>query len=159
MADALKLAVAQKVYQLVCAAIDERGWNYDKDDTDLVIRFGVHGNDIPVHHVIVVDAERQLLRMMSPLPFEMAEDKRTEGAIVTNVASMGLRDGNFDYDVFTGRILFRATASFYGSEIGKGMIHYLIDCVNAVMDHYNDRFEAVNSGKMSVQEFIDLEKR
>lgn len=159
MADAMRLAAAQKVYATACAALDERGWKYDRDDEKLIIRTGVRTEDLPVHHIFIVDAERQVLRLASPIPLEMAEDKRTEGAIITTVATMGLRDGSFDYDLQTGRIVFRVTASFRGSEIGKGLIQYFIDCTNAVVDHYNDRFEAVNSGKMSVQEFIELENR
>lgn len=158
MADAMKLAAAQKVYATVCAALDERGWKYDRDDEKLIIRTGVRTEDLPVHHIIIVDVERQVLRMASPIPLEMGADKRTEGAIITTVATMGLRDGNFDYNLQTGRIVFRLTASFRGCEIGKGLAHYFIDCTNAVVDRYNDRFEAVNSGKMSVADFIELEK-
>ena len=158
MADAIKLAAAQKVYATVCAALDERGWKYDRDDEKLVVRTGVRTEDLPVHHIIIVDAERQILRMASPIPLEMAEDKRAEGAVITTVATMGLRDGNFDYDLQTGRIVFRLTASFRGSEIGIGLAHYFIECTNSVVSHYNDRFEAVNSGKMSVADFIELER-
>lgn len=159
MADAMKMAAAQKVYATVCAALDEREWKYQREDDKLIIRTGVRTEDLPIHHVIIVDAERQVLRMASPVPLEMAEDKRTEGAIITSVATMGLRDGSFDYDMQTGRISFRLTSVFRDSEIGKGLIHYFIDCTNAVVDLYNDRFDAVNSGKMSVQDFIELEKR
>lgn len=159
MADAMKMAAAQKVYATVCAALDEREWKYQREDDTLIIRTGVRTEDLPIHHVIIVDAERQVLRMASPVPLEMAEDKRTEGAIITSVATMGLRDGSFDYDMQTGRISFRLTSVFRDSEIGKGLIHYFIDCTNAVVDLYNDRFEAVNSGKMSVQDFIELERR
>lgn len=158
MADAIKMAAAQKVYATVCAALDERGWTYDRDDEHLVVRTGAKTEDLPVHHVFMVDAERQFLRVASPIPLEMAEDKRAEGAIVTSVATMGLPDGNFDYNLQTGRIAFRITACFRGSEIGKGLVHYFIDRTNAVVDHYNDRFEAVNSGKMSVADFVALDK-
>lgn len=159
MDDAVKLAAAQKVYATVCAAIDEKGWKYERMDNDLIIKLCLRGDDLPIHHVIIVDAKQQLLRMASPIPLEMAEDKRTEGAIITSLATALLRDGSFDYDLMTGRIVFRMTSSFRDSEIGKGMIHYFVDYTNAAVDIYNDRFEAVNSGKMSVQDFIALDKQ
>lgn len=158
MDDAMKLAAAQKVYATVCAALDDMGWAYDRDDEKLIVRTGANTNDLPLHHLLIVDEKRQFLRMASVIPLEMAEDKRTEGAIITTVATMGLRDGSFDYDVMKGRIAFRLTACFRGSEIGKGLVRYFIDYTNAVVDYYNDRFEAVNSGKISVAEFITQEK-
>lgn len=158
MDDAMKLAAAQKVYATVCAALDDMGWKYDRDDEKLIVRTGANTNDLPLHHFLIVDEKRQFLRMTSIVPLEMAEDKRTEGAIITTVATMGLRDGSFDYDITKGRISFRLTACFRDSEIGKGLVRYFVDYTNAVVDYYNDRFEAVNSGKISVAEFITQEK-
>lgn len=157
MVDETKVVLAKKVYDTICAAIERREWKYQKDDERLVINFGVNGDDIPMQFIMVVDVERQLVRMMSPMPFKMAEDKRMEGAIVTCVANFGMVDGSFDYDVADGTIVFRMTASFRESVIGDGLFQYMISCSCAMVDEYNDKFLAINKGILSVEDFIAKE--
>lgn len=157
MVDETKVVLAKKVYDTICAAIERREWKYQKDDERLVINFGVNGDDIPMQFIMVVDVERQLVRMMSPMPFKMAEDKRMEGAIVTCVANFGMVDGSFDYDVADGTIVFRMTASFRESVIGDGLFQYMISCSCAMVDAYNDKFLAINKGILSVEDFIAKE--
>ena len=157
MVDESEVVLAKKVYDTICAAIERREWEYQKDDERLVINFGVNGDDIPMQFIMVVDVERQLVRMMSPMPFKMAEDKRMEGAIVTCVANFGMVDGSFDYDVADGTIVFRMTASFRESVIGDGLFQYMISCSCAMVDAYNDKFLAINKGILSVEDFIAKE--
>ena len=82
---------AQQVYATMCQALDERNWKYTRFEEDLVVSFGVNGDDLPMNFVLQVDEERQVIRLMSGLPFKMPEDKRVEGAIAAAVtASMGM---------------------------------------------------------------------
>lgn len=157
MADEKNAARARKVYRDLCAALDRRKWHYKTDESKLVVAFGVNGEDIPMDFIIVVDEKRQLIRCSSPLPFKFSENKRMEGAIVTCIASNGLADGSFDYDLATGQIAFRLTATFRDSDIGDSLFQYLIECACAVVDCYNDRFLDVNNGKMSLDQFIQAE--
>ena len=154
MAETMELARAQKVYETLCAALDARQWRYQKEEERLLVHFGVNGEDIPMNFILVVDAERQLVRLMSPLSFKMAEDKRVEGALATCAASYGLVDGSFDYDMSDGEIVFRMTASFRESEIGEGLFQYMISCSCATVDRYNDQFLALNKGMLSINDFI-----
>ena len=152
MAD--KMKQAQLVYQTVCAALDARKWKYGKDEAKLLVHFGVSGDDIPMQFIIVVDADRQLIRVMSPMSFKMGEDKRVEGAVATCAATYGMADGGFDYDLSDGSITFRMTASFRESVIGEGLIQYLISCSCAMVDKYNDRFLALSKGMLSISDFV-----
>lgn len=154
MADMMKRERALQVYSTVCATLDARQWKYDRDDEKLIIRFAVRTRDLPVYYVLIIDEDRQMLRLASPMDFKMEPTKRTEGAIITTVATRYLRDGNFDYDIQTGNIAFRLTSSFRGCTVGQGMVEYFIDWTDAAVDHFNDRFAAVNKGEMSVAEFI-----
>lgn len=149
------MADPKKVYETLCSALDARGWKYGKEEEKLLVHFGVNGDDVPLNFIIVVDAERQVLRVLSPLPFNMNEDKRMEGAIATNVANYGFADGGFDYDLSNGRIVFRASCAFHGSEIGTGAVQYLIELTCAMVDKYNDQFLALNKGMLSLQDFIE----
>ncbi len=157
MAEANELALAKTVYGDLCAALDKRGWHYQKHDDTLVVTFEVSGEDIPMDFVLAVDADRQLLRVFSKLPFTVPEDKRMELAIATCAATYGLVDGSFDYDIAKGTIVFRMTASFRESRIGDGLFQYLISCSCYTVDDYNDKFLALSKGLIDVDEFLKKE--
>lgn len=154
MVDEKKMELAKQVYQTLCDAIERREWNFGKDEEKLLVHFGVSGDDIPMQFILIVDAERQLIRLMSPMPFKMSESKRMEGAIATCAASFGMADGSFDYDLSDGTIVFRMTASFRESLIGEGLFMYLISCSYVMVDKYNDQFLALDKGVMSITDFI-----
>lgn len=154
MADENVIALAKNVYSTLCAAIEKREWHFDKDEENMVVHFVVSGDDIPMQFIMVVDAECQLVRLMSPMTFKMSESKRIDGAIATCAASAGLVDGSFDYDLGDGTIVFRMTASFRESTIGEGLFQYMISCSCAVVDEYNDKFLAIDKGIMSIADFI-----
>lgn len=155
MADEKNNAFAKTVFTTLCGVMERRGWKYEKDEKDLTVHFIVSGDDIPMQFILVIDAERQLIRLMSPLPFKMSEDKRIDGAIATCAASFGLADGSFDYDLTEGRIIFRMTASFRESLIGEELFHYMIECSCVTVDEYNDKFLAIDKGLLSVSDFIE----
>ncbi len=157
MNDANKMKLAKQVYKTLCNALDARNWKYGKEEEDLLVHFGVNSDDIPMNFVIFIDAERQLIRLMSPLPFRMSEDKRLEGAVATCAATYGMADGSFDYDVAEGKIVFRMTASFRESQIGEGLFQYLISCACAMVDKYNDRFLLISKGILSIADFINTD--
>ena len=105
--------------------------------------------------VIEVDDDRQLVRVVSPMPFEMSENKRIEGAIATCAATYTLADGSFDYDLMRGKIYFRLTSSYRGCDIGEGMLDYMVDVSLSTIDRYNDKFMALNKGYINVTDFFD----
>ncbi len=154
MADEKNLMIAQQVYKTLCEAIERREWTYDKDEEKLLVHFGVNGDDLPMRFILIVDADRQLIRLMSPMPFKMSEDKRMEGALATCAASFGMVDGSFDYDLSDGGIVFRMTASFRESVIGDGLFQYMISCSCAMVDKYNEQFLALDKGVLSINDFL-----
>lgn len=154
MADEKKTALAAQVYKTLCAALDARDWRYNKEEDKLLVHFGVNGDDIPMNFIIFADVERQALRLVSPLPFKMSENKRIEGALAACGASYGMADGSFDYDITDGSIRFRMTASFRESLIGEGLIQYFISCACAMVDKYNDQFLALDKDLLSINDFM-----
>ncbi len=155
MEDAMKKALAAKVYHTLCQAIENREWSFEKDEENLTAYFGVRGDDIPMQFILRVDEDRQLIRLLSMLPFKMSEEKRMEGAIATCVITYGLADGSFDYDLSDGSVYFRMTASFRDSIIGEGLFQYMISCACAMVDQYNDQFLALDKGIISIADFIE----
>ena len=155
MADVNEMTLAKTVYEDLCASLEKREWHFQKYEEDLVITFGVSGEDIPMEFVLAVDPDYQLLRVFSKLPFTVPEDKRMELAIATCVVSNKLADGSFDYDITNGTINFRLTASFRESKIGDGLFDYLIGCSSFTVDEYNDKFFALCKGLISIDDFIN----
>ena len=91
MSEASKKELAQRVYDSLCGTIRSRGWRFRENKERRMVRFGVAGDDIPMRFLIVVDEDRQLVRLLSRLPFTMKEDKRTEGAVAACACTHGLR--------------------------------------------------------------------
>ncbi len=155
MSEEKKMEAAQQMYRALCAALDAREWKYAKVEEELLVHFGVNGDDLPLRFVIVVDADRQLIRVLSALPFKISNEKRIEGAIATCAVSCHLADGSFDYDISDGTILFRMAASYADSQIGEGLFQYLISYTCHVVDEYNDQFMALDKGVLSIGDFLD----
>ena len=157
MAEQQRNKNADAVFKTLCDALDDRHWKYDKHPEDSVVHFIVGGEDIPMEFVVYIDSEKELIRMMSQLPFAFSEARRIEGAIATCHATYKLADGSFDYDFKTGRILFRLTSSFRSSLISKELIAYMIDCSCYTVDEYNDKFLMIDKGMLSIEDFFKQE--
>lgn len=67
MADVNETFLALTVYNNLCSALDKRKWHYEKDDQEFVISFSVAGDYMASKYIFVVDIERQLVRVLSPL--------------------------------------------------------------------------------------------
>ncbi len=157
MSEEMKSIRAKEVFDALCKTLENREWSFDKDEEALVINTGAKGEDLPIPLLIVVDKDRQLVRLLSPFLFNMNEDKRLDGAIASCVASYGLNDGNFDYNLSTGEIIFRMTESYRETIVGEEMLNYMISFSAAVIEKYNDKFYALNEGTLTIDEFISAE--
>ena len=154
MAEERTMNKAREVYRTVCAALDSRSWKYKKTEEDLTVGFGIVGEDIPLHFVLISDAERQMLRLISPLPVKMSEDKRVEGAVAALAATYNMVQGSFDYDLSDGHIAFRVNSCFLDSTLGQAHVLHLIDLACAMVEKHNDRFLALNEGGLSLADFL-----
>lgn len=151
MADEKNIKNAEIVYNTLCGMLDDRHWKYDKIAEKSAVHFIVGGDDIPMEFIVYIDAEKQLVRMLSQMPFAFSEAKRVEGAIATCQATYRIADGSFDYDFNTGKILFRITSSFRGSLISKELLAYMVDCSCYTVDEFNDKFLMIDRGMLDVE--------
>lgn len=150
--------MADQIYQTLCAALDARGYHYDKDETKRSIRCTLKGRDIPITFMIVVNDSRKLIEFVSVLPCKMPEDKRIDGAIATTIANFGMYDGTINYNIKDGILMYRMTSCFKGdTKVGQGLFHYMIDCGCTNVDRYNDRFYALAEGIIDIQKFVEME--
>ena len=151
----IKFEVAKKVYDKLCEVFDKRDIRYRKDDENMIVHLGISGDDLPMDFIVIIDEKRQLMRLISPLPFKMPEDKRMEGAIATCAATYAITEGSFDYDISDGTISFRMTASFRESDIGEELFMYMVAYSSAVVDEYNDKFFAIGKGLLDISDYLD----
>ncbi len=126
----------------------------EKHEDDLVVTFILGGDDIPMQFVLNVDSDRQLIRLLSPIPVTFEGDKRIEGAIATCQANYRIADGSFDFDFKQGRILFRMTSSYIDSLISKDVFEYMVAVASYTVDEYNDKFFMLAKGQLPIEEFF-----
>ncbi len=155
MANEKQLKEAKKVYETLCAALDANDWKYKKHDDDLVITFLTRGDDIPMQFIVAIDADRQLVRMLSPLPFKFVEEKRVEAAVALCQTNYSLVDGSFELDLSDGEVSFKLTSSFKDCLISADLLNFMVVYACFVVDKYNDSLLMLNTGKISLDEYFE----
>lgn len=159
MDKAKNLELAKSTYATLCSALDKDDWHYTKDEEKLTVRCGAQGEDLPIELVIEVDADRQLVVLLSHLPVKVPEDKRLDVAIAISAVNNVLVHGCFDYNVSTGRIVYRMANSFTDSLLGGDVFDYIIYAACHTIDEYNDKLLMLSKGMLSIENFLkDLMK-
>ena len=147
----------ENVYGTICKMFDKLGYRYERHDEDLVVKCTVKGEDIPMDILFIVRSDRQIVQLLSPMPFTVPEDKRMEMAIAVTVASNHLIDGSFDFDLGDGNIMFRLTSSYIESILGEELFTYMLMVSAKTIDDYNDKFLMLAKGMMTLEQFIEKE--
>ena len=104
---------------------------------------------------LIVDADRQLIILLSVMPFVAPDTKRLDVAIATSIVNNKLVDGSFDYDVTSGHMIFRMTSSFIESEIDSEVFTYMLMVSCHTIDEYNDKFFMLGKGMLSINQFLE----
>lgn len=158
MVEEKELKQAQTVFDTLCNMLDDREWHYQKSKDDLTVSFTVSGDDLDMDFRVQVDAGRQLVILLSNMPFSAPESKREAMAVAVSSANNGMVDGNFDYDFLSGKVLFRMTSCYRESLIGKELFDYMIACACSTVDNYNDKFLLVAKKDMDIDEILEFVK-
>lgn len=150
-----EIARARQEFDTLCRTLDEREWHYDKHDEDLMVTCGVSGDDIPMQLIIRIMPERQLAQVFSPLPFDIPEDKRVDVAMATTMINDKLANGSFDFDLSSGRTVFRLTSAFMGCNLSTEVYDYMIGVSAATVDEYNDKIMMLCKGMLELSAFAE----
>ncbi len=148
------MAQAKEVYELICCALDAREWTYETDAERLLVKLDVHGEDLMMKVTFVVDEQRGVMSVLSPMPTHFSVEKRVEGALAVCGVTYKLPIGGFDYDIESGRVAFRANMYFEDGTIGVGKIQQLLSFSLQVIDEYNDKFLAFDKGYLSLEDLV-----
>lgn len=115
------------------------------------------GNDLPMTLHIMLRTDKQIVSVISPMPFRMKEEVIPDAALGVAAANHGLIDGSFDLNLYTGEIRFRLTSCFRGTVLSEELFSYLMYISAETVDRYNDRFKGLNDGTMDIQSFLDAD--
>ncbi|MGN0812258.1 MAG: YbjN domain-containing protein [Candidatus Coproplasma sp.] len=149
-------AQAKKVYATMVRALKAKDWKFREEAEKLTIVSSCSGDDIDMNFIIEVDAEREVITFLSPMPFKTPEDKRVDMAIAVCVANYGMVNGSFDFDINDGEIRFRLTTSYCGCEVGEPFFMDMMSTALSTTDRYNDRFMMLAKGMMTLEKFIEM---
>lgn len=154
MADAQEMQRAQETFATLCRMLDGENWKYDKNEENLTIECGAQGDDLPMPITVKVRPDRQIVWLLSYLPFEVPEEKRLEVAAAVSIVNYRLINGCFEYNISNGRLYFRMTNSFMDSTLSTETFKYMLYCSCQTIDDYNDKFEALAKGQIDVTAFM-----
>ncbi|MBQ6839913.1 MAG: hypothetical protein IJO45_04415 [Oscillospiraceae bacterium] len=159
MDDAMKRKQAKTVYQTICQVLDAEDWHYKKDEEKLTIECGAKGEDLPIELTIKVDADRQLVRVISMLPFTFPEDRRLNAAMAVSVVNNKLVHGCFDCSLPDGFVFFRICTTYRESLLSQEAVMYLILVACSTVDAYNDKFLMLSKDTLTLEQFIKAENK
>ena len=149
----MSMTEAKTVFNTLCRTLDNMGWRYDKDESKLVIFTGARGEDLSMRLNIKVDADRNVMFLKSPMPFEAPKDKSFELAIATTMANWTMLNGCFEVDLSDNWCAFKIVIPFMGCTISEEACNYMIRLSCSLVDKFNDKFDALVKDRMSLEEF------
>lgn len=156
MEDQNKLELAKRTFATLCEALDSQNWKYRRDDEKMTVEYTVQSEDVPMAFTFTCDAEHQLIRLVSPLPLEIAETARLDVSVAVSLINDKIVNGTFDYDIVRGRVQFRICNSFCDSVLSPQVFLYLLGVSIETVDAFNEKLVPVAAGVMSVERFIEV---
>lgn len=149
---------AQQVYNTLCQTLEDIGYHYQQKEDELSVHFEVHGEGLPMELTISVDADRDLVRLLSFLPFKVAENRLSEIAVGVCKINDILINGNFDLGLERGRLTFRMVQSYRESLLDIEVFKYMIFVSLNTIDEYSEKLYLLSRGKITLDELEDEEE-
>lgn len=149
---------AVKTFETFCNMMDKKGWKYGKDEEKLLIDTGARGDDLPISLRVLVDAERMLVRLYSPMDFDVSSQHLADMALAVCVINDSLVDGSFDLNVEDGNLCYRQTTSFRESLLSEEAFDFFLGFAIHVVDEYNDKLLMIAKGMLTPQQLLEQMK-
>lgn len=155
--DEIKRMRALKVYRDLLSYIDEKGWKCNSDEETLSVIIGFIGEDIPIPINFIVVEDVQVLNVVSALPFKVSQEHFLDMCMAITYTNSHLPIGTFVLDMEQGMLLYRNATCFAEGDIGTETFDLLTDFAFAQVDRYNDRLLAIETGSLSLEDYISLD--
>ena len=153
-----KESEAKALFNTLCNTLDNMKWRYDKDEQKLVVHTSAVGKDLSMRLNMHVDADRQVMYLKSPMPFAIPENVRDTVAKAAIIANYTMLNGSFEFDFDTGYLAFKMVIPYMESILSEKVCHYMIILSCNMTDKFNDKFQALTEGRMTIGEFETFAK-
>lgn len=153
--DEKDLRAAQQVYTMLCRTLDDIGYHYQQNDEEMSVHFEVHGEGLPMELTVSIDGERDLIRLLSFLPFKVPEGRIPEIALGVCKINDILINGNFDLGIDRGRLTFRMVQCYRDSLLDMEVFKYMIFVSLNTIDEYSEKLYLLSRGKITLDELED----
>ena len=157
MAQQPDMVRAKATFDTLCRTMESNEWKFAKDEEKLCVDFGIQGDDLPVQINMHVDARREVVVLLSQMPFSVGEDKRMDLAVAVSVVNSHLVHGCFDFDVRSGKLVFRMSNSYFASTVGQELFDYMAVIAYNTVEAYNDKFLMLAKDMLSLEKFLESE--
>lgn len=147
----LKIVQANTMYETLINALKDDELKFSEDKERLTAYFSMESDDIPVTHVCSIDADMQMIRYYSPLPFTVNKDKLGEIALAVAITNGVFKVGYFDFDLTASMVVFKISTCFLDSMIGTRYFAHLFRLVHVTVDNYNDKLKKLNDGEIDFE--------
>ncbi|MCH5152701.1 MAG: hypothetical protein J1F68_01900 [Clostridiales bacterium] len=143
---------AKALYKTLCQTLDNMKWNYNKEEDKYIIRTSAVGDDLSMKLMIRIDAERQVMYLKSPMPFAIPEKVRDTIGKAVIIANYSMLNGSFEFDFSDGYLAFKMVVPYMESIISEAVCKYMIVLSCSMTDKFNDKFQAISEGRMTLAE-------
>lgn len=148
-----KESEANAMYGTLCQTLDNMKWRYGKEQDNLVVHTSAIGENLNIQLFMRVDAERQVMFLKSPMPYQIPEHKREVVATAVTVANYAMLNGSFEMDMTNGYLAFKIVVPFMKSLISENVCHYMIMLGCRMTDKFNDKFKALVEDRLTLDDF------
>lgn len=146
---------AAQIYDLLLQTLDDIGYHYQRNDEERQVHFEVHGNGLPMELTITVDGERDLIRLLSFLPFKVPENRLQDMALGVCRINDVLINGNFDLSAERGRLSFRMVQCYRDSLIDMEVLKYMVFVSLNTIDEYSEKLFLLSRRHITLDELED----
>ena len=98
---------AKSLYKTLCQTLDNMKWHYTKEEDKFVIRTSAVGDDLSMKLYMKIDAERQVMYLKSPMPFDIPAYVREKLSTAVIMANYSMLNGSFEFDLSDGYLAFK----------------------------------------------------
>ena len=148
-----KEMAANALFKTLCTTLDNMKWKYSKEEDKYIVRTSAVGDDLSMKLMMKIDVERQVMYLKSPMPFTIHENVRDLMGKAILIANYSMLNGSFEFDFSDGYLAFKMVIPYMESIISEAVCKYMIVLSCSMTDKFNDKFQALSEGRMTLAEF------
>lgn len=149
--------LATQHYQSIIKALKKQNFSFTEHQDDLAITATFTGDDLPINVIIRVIPDSSAVQLVSPMSFEIPEEKRVEIALAIAFVNNKLINGGFDYDLKESTLSYRSAVNYDDNSVLTDDFFLTMLFVAAqTIDDYNEKFMMLARSLMTIEQFLNL---